>query len=219
MCGRLCVPSPILCAPRSNALPDTDDKQIRVPLKQFLHHEYCHDPDTVIIEELGLRHGFCRVDLAVVNGSLRGFEIKSDRDTFKRLGRQAETYNRVLDFITVVVGERHTNEILGVSPQWWGIQLAKCEPVDGIKFIQVREASQNPSPDKLAIAKLLWRQEALALLEKLGAAEGLRSKPRAFIYPRLAEVAGVNALRSYVRDRLRSRNDWRSGERQMSYDG
>lgn len=219
MYGRLCVPLPGSCAPRSNILPDTDDRQIRVPLRQFLCQEYCNDPDTVVIEELGLRHGFCRVDLAVVNGSLHGFEIKSDRDTFRRLARQAETYNRVLDFITVVVGERHANEIMGVPPPWWGIQLAKFDRLDGMKFIQVREPSENPSPDKLAIAKLLWRQEALAFLEKLGAAEGLRSKPRPLIYLRLAEVAGVDALRSYVRDRLRFRNGWRSGEQQMSCDG
>jgi hypothetical protein len=200
-------------------LPDTDDRQIRVPLRQFLCEEYCNDPDTVVIEELGLRHGYCRVDLAVVNGCLHGFEIKSDRDTFRRLARQAETYNRVLDFITVVVGERHAGEVLAVCPQWWGIQLAKFDRLDGMRFIQVREPSENPSPDKLAIAKLLWRQEALAFLEKLGAAKGLRSKPRRFIYFRLAEVSGIEALCSYVRDRLRDRNGWRSGERQMSCDG
>ena len=207
------------CAPRWNVLPDTNDKQIRVRLKQLLYRKYCNDPETVVLEELGLRHGFCRVDLAVVNGNLHGFEIKSDRDTFRRLARQAETYNRVLDFITVVVGERHADNALRVSPQWWGIQLAKCDRLDGVKFIRVREPSENPSPDKLAVAKLLWREEAITLLEQLGAADGFRCRPRRFIYPRLAEVAGIDALRSHVRDRLRSRKGWRSDERQMSSDG
>ena len=215
----LCVPLDSSGPTRSNVLPDTNDEQIRVRLRQLLYRRYCNDPDTVVLEELGLRHGFCRVDLAVVNGSLHGFEIKSDRDTFRRLARQAETYNRVFDLITIVVGERHADEALRVSPHWWGIQFARCDWLDGVNFTQVRDPSENPAPDKLAIAKLLWREEAVTLLEKFGAADGLGSKPRRFIYSRLAEVVGLDALRSYVRDRLRSRKGWRSDERRTSGDG
>jgi|SRR5271157_3247182 len=219
MCERFFVPSPSSCAPRLNTLPETNDKQIRVHLRQFLSRKYGNDPDTMVLEELGLRHGYCRVDLAVVNGSLHGFEIKSDRDTLKRLARQAETYNKVLDFITVVVGERHAEQAMRVSPQWWGIQFAKRDWRDGVHLIQVREPAENPSPDKLAITKLLWREEAITLLEQLGAADGFRSRPRSFVYSRLAEVAGIDAVRSYVRSRLRSRKGWRSDERQMSNGG
>lgn len=219
MCERLVLPLPGSCGPRLNTLPATNDKQIRAHLRQFLFRKYCNDPDTIILEELGLRHGYCRVDLAVVNGSLHGFEIKSDRDTFRRLARQAETYNKVLDFITVVVGERHAEQALRVSPQWWGIQFAKSDWGDGVHLIQVREPVENPSPDKLAITKLLWREEAITLLEQLGAADGFRSRPRRFVYSRIAEVAGIDAVRSYVRGRLRSRKGWRSDERQMSSGG
>jgi len=218
MCGRLCVPLPSSCAPSSSILPDTNDKQIRIRLRQFLHQNYCQDPDTVIIEELGLRHGFCRIDAAVVNGRLHGFEIKSDRDTFRRFVRQAETYNRVLDFVTVVVGERHAEKVMAVCPQWWGIQVAKCDG-RGMQLIQLRAPGENPAPDKLAITKLLWREEALALLEELGAADGVRSKPRRVIYSRLTEVARIDTIRSYVRLQLRSRKNWRvDGRRTLGDD-
>jgi len=216
MCERPGVPLPNSSSSHLNTLPETSDRLIRVYLRQFLSRKYCNDPDTVVLEELGLRHGYCRVDLVVVNGNLHGFEIKSDRDTLKRLARQVETYNRVFDLITIVVGDRHTEQALRVSPRWWGLQVAKRDSQDGVQLIQVREPIDNPSPDKLAIAKLLWREEAIELLEGLRAADGVRSCPRCFVYSRLAEVAEIDVIRSYVRDRLRYRKGWRSDERQMS---
>jgi hypothetical protein len=219
MCERLRIPLPSSAAPHVDTLPQSSDKQIRAQLRRFLSRKYANDPETTIVEELGLYHGYCRVDLAVINGSLHGFEIKSDRDTFRRLARQAETYNKIFDFVTLVVGERHAQEAVCISPQWWGIQFAEQHWRDGVGLMQVREPVENPSPDNLAIAKLLWREEALTLLEQLGAADGLRSRPRKFVYSRLAEVAAIDKVRSYVRDRLRSRKDWRSDERQMSSGG
>jgi hypothetical protein len=192
------------------------DDQIRSRLKGYLRTLYSNDPGTVILDELGLRHGYSRIDVVVVNGSLHGFEIKSDRDTFRRLARQAETYNRVLDFVTLVTGQRHADHALGTVPEWWGIQLAQGELHEGIHLVEVRKPSQNPAPDKLAIAKLLWREEALAFLEELGAADGFRYKPRRLVYSRLAEIVELDALRAHVRCRLRSRRGWRSGERQTS---
>jgi hypothetical protein len=44
----------------------------------------------------------------------------------------------------------------------------------------------------------------------LGAADGVRSKHRRIVYSRLAEVARIDTIRSYVRLRLRSRKDWRA---------
>lgn len=196
-----------------------NDEQIRCRLKRHLRTLYSNDPETVILNELGLRHGYSRIDVVVVNGSLHGFEIKSDRDTLRRLARQAETYDRVLDFVTLVTGQRHADQALSAAPEWWGIQLAKRGRRGGIHLIDVRKPSENPAPDKLAIAKLLWREEALNFLEELGAAGGFRSKPRRFIYSRLAEVAEINCLRERVRDRLRFREDWRSDEQRKPGDG
>ena len=61
------------------------DACIRDALKRELLYEYKDDRQTVIIEELGVQHGTSRIDLAVVNGVLHGFELKSDRDTLTRL--------------------------------------------------------------------------------------------------------------------------------------
>jgi hypothetical protein len=41
--------------------------------------------------------GSVRVDVAAINGEITGCEIKSTRDNFARLHRQAEAYSRVVD--------------------------------------------------------------------------------------------------------------------------
>ena len=66
----------------------------------------------------------------VVNGSLKGFEIKSDRDTLKRLGRQSEIYSKVFDTITLVTSECHLTPALDLIPAWWGIEIAFMDGAD-----------------------------------------------------------------------------------------
>ena len=78
------------------------DAEIRPALREHLLRRHASETDTVLIEELGLRRSHVRVDLAVVNGSLHGFEIKSDRDSLRRLARQVDLYSQVLDRATLV---------------------------------------------------------------------------------------------------------------------
>ena len=195
------------------------DSEIRTALKKDLMGSLAAANDTVILEEVGLRHGMVRVDLILLNGTLHGYEVKSDRDSLRRLPRQASTYNQVLDFITLVVGERHMKKAIAVVPDWWGIRLVKCKSGSNVEFSSVREPRENPSPDKLSIAKLLWRSEALGILEEMHAADGFRSKPRAVVYPRLIELLGMDELRARVRRQLRCRTDWRSGGQRTLSDG
>jgi len=52
--------------------------------------------DTLVVDELGLNHGECRADIAVINGHLVGYEIKSNKDSLRRLEGQVNSYNAVL---------------------------------------------------------------------------------------------------------------------------
>ncbi len=192
----------------------TTDHEIREILKARLFAAFREDPETLILEELGLKHGATRVDVVVVNGCLHGFEVKSDRDSLKRLPRQVKMYSEILDYVTLVVGQRHTAKAEPTIPSWWGIQVAEHDQDGKVRLHEVRQPLGNPAPDKLAIAKLLWRDEAISFLEEIGAADGIRSKPRRVVYARLAEVIPTEALRSRVRHQLKSRTDWRSGGQQ-----
>jgi hypothetical protein len=192
-----------------------NDHHIRAALKRKLLFRYLKDPEALVLDELGLRHGRVRADIVVVNSILHGFEVKSDRDTLKRLPDQARIYNAVFDRMTLVVGYRHAYKAIPMVPDWWGIKLVTMGSHGGIYFSDARLPRNNPSPDIHSIAKLLWRDEALALLEEIGAATGFRSKPRATIYAYLSKVANLELVHSRVCQQLRRRIGWRSAERQM----
>jgi len=190
-----------------------NDRLMRTAIKATLLARYRQDPETLILEELGLRHGAARVDIVVVNGMMHGFELKSDRDTLARLPDQVRVYSAVLDRVTLVVGCRRFEEAMRMVPDWWGLKLAEMGPHAAIHISDIRKPRKNPSPEAIAVAKLLWRDEAVALLDEISTADGIRSKPRAVIYSRLAELVDLDLLRSRVRRQLRRRRNWRSDER------
>lgn len=191
------------------------DPELRNAVKRSLLAPLCKDSTTLVIDELGLRHGAARIDIAVVNCDLHGYELKSDHDNLKRLPRQVGVYNSVLDRITLVVTEHHFTQAIQMIPSWWDVLLAETAPTGDIMFRIIRAGGMNPHISALAVAKLLWRDEALQLLKAHGAAEGLRSKPRQIIYGRLVELLDLHQIRTYVRDHLRARKDWRSVEPRM----
>ena len=95
------------------------DSDIRMALHGLLQARYGDDPNTLIRHEVGLCAGKRRIDVALVNGELAGYEIKSDEDTLIRLAGQAEVYSRVLDRVTLVTTEHHLDHALDVIPYWW----------------------------------------------------------------------------------------------------
>jgi hypothetical protein len=121
------------------------DFDIREPLHRWLQLEHAHDPTTKIIHELKLPRPSARADVAVVNGELAGFEIKSDADSLARLPRQIVSFNNVFDRICLVTTPRHKKSIGKKIPQWWGIIIAK-DKGDQISFVSARQSRLNPSP-------------------------------------------------------------------------
>lgn len=212
-CDKLRTPIPPLnitsMMGNSNFAP-TSDRLIRTALKKHLTVIHRGDIGTRIIEEFGVTHGAARVDIAVVNGSIHGFELKSDIDTLYRLPEQMLFYNSVFDRITLVVGKTHLYEAFKIIPEWWGVIIAKAVNRATVRFLNIREADENPARDSVSIASLLWRQEALDILEKRNQTKGIRSKPRRTIYERLANVLDQDTLRTEVRGCLFARGDWRS---------
>src|SRR5687768_7337045 len=51
------------------------DRDIRVALWCRLEAEHSDDPDTLMLDELSLWHGSTRIDLAVINGEIQGYEV------------------------------------------------------------------------------------------------------------------------------------------------
>ena len=182
-----------------------DDLTIRSALRSKLLADHAEEGDTALMEELGLCRGRVRVDLALVNGSLHGYEIKSDRDTLTRLETQSEIYMKVFDRLTIVVGSKHLSSIGTRLPEWWGI-LQAIQGGDGrlVRFRNVRRTKLNLQRDPRSLAELLWRDDAIRLLEEADV-RGVRSKPRRVVWDRLCDHFDVEEIATAVRVQLKVR--------------
>jgi len=185
----------------TDPLRDTD---IRPALRSHILDRLAGVDDTVILEEIGICRGQARADLAVVNGQLHGYEIKSDRDTPRRLAGQADFYSKVFDRATLVVGEKRIAEVQATVPDWWGI-LQLRPRTTGLLFKTIRRARSNPCRDPRSLVEFLWLGDAMALLEQRGVARGVRGRPRRFVWDRICENFGVDEIATAVRDHLKAR--------------
>lgn len=180
------------------------DSDVRHSVKAWLAGEYAHDDETRIVEEMGVWSGSVRIDITVINGSLSGYELKSDRDTLDRLPRQVAIYGRVFDFLSLIVGKRHAEKAEKLLPEWWGIKIAVAG-APKIELLSCREPSPNPSPDPYLIAELLRKDEAVGVLESLGMGKSWRSKKIRLLHERLANDLPLDDLRGHVRAVLKKR--------------
>ncbi len=194
------------------------DIDIRNKLLVNLRTIYANESDTRIIEEFELLNGVVRIDLAAINGSLNGYEIKSDRDNLKRLPLQQKIYSQFFDTVTIITGWPHTANVISKIPSWWGIWNV-IKDYDGIKFEIIRNPELNPCVVPQAIVQCLWRDEVLGILKDMGLAKGLLSKPRAILRQKLADEVPVEKLKTLVCRQLKVRHNWRLDPQQRKGDG
>src|SRR5713226_5576659 len=185
------------------------DGDVRRVLRDRLLATHAHDEGALLVEELGLCRGTVRVDLAIVNGILKGYEIKSERDTLVRLESQACIYSQVFDTVTLVVADRHLAAAEAIVPPWWGIEVATCDDASSVKLAVVRDEAANPSVDAHSLAQLLWRDEVIAILEQLSPSKSFSSKPRKVLWEYLVSAVPLPDLKGAVRDSIKSRTGWR----------
>ncbi len=184
------------------------DSDIRLSLRQHLATKFGNDPATLIVDEFSLCCGRVRADIAVINGEMKGFEIKSDADSLRRLTTQLTLYGKVFDTATIVVGPRHLDKVTELVPRWWGIVLATEDSSPTIKLECIRVEGRNPQVDPQALAQLLWRDEVLSHLRVRNLHKGLLRKPRKFIWEQLVKSFTAVELQGIVRSQLKSRKNW-----------
>lgn len=184
----------------------------------FLQNEHA-SPNTLILDEFGLEHGKCRADIAVINGHINGYEIKSGKDSLVRLNHQIEIYNAVFDHSTIVLEKCHLDETLNLAPKWWGIILVMESENKSVFFKTIREPNQNPLINDYSVAQLLWRNEAQEILKNLGVKGKQLNECRANLYHYIIDLIDSNTLRGLVREYLKKRQDWRDPELPFLYDG
>jgi hypothetical protein len=165
--------------------------------------------DVLIIDELGLAHAQSRIDLAVFNGHLHGYEIKSAADTLDRLPRQLAIYRSALQKLTLVVASRHLEAAEAIVPDWCGLTEIIDGPRGGMIFTSRRRAHVNPDLDPFMLAHLLWHPEAQDLLRARGASKAEVNVPRKRLYRMLADEIPVRELAPAVKAAMATRTGWR----------
>lgn len=196
----------------SRPLRDSDVRQAAYR-RLLTHAQAC--PDTLVIDELGLDHGSCRIDIAVINGHIRGVEIKAEADTLVRLPRQVAAYGQVVDKALLIVAPKHLESAIEMVPDWWGVMVAERGATQGVRFRRVRSERANKGIDALVLARLLWRPEAQDLLRVLGVPERELRAPREELYQRIVSLLPLKKLANAVRTALKSRTTWR-GQQPLS---
>lgn len=185
------------------------DIDVRIALRRSDLDRFANDGESRVVEEMGIFRGEYRIDAAVVNGHLHGYEIKSARDTLARLPAQAAAYGVVFDFVTLVAAAGHLDRAAALLPPWWGLRLA--EPTGTrVLLTEVRPATRNLSVDPYHVAQLLWKVEALELLDRHGGARGFRSKATFAIWRELTRRLALHELQGEVRAMLKLRQHWPS---------
>lgn len=97
------------------------EEQLKARLLNELRRVKRIGPNTVIASELPLGATGVRADLAYHARHLTGVEVKSDRDTLKRLHRQLPVYRQYFDRVILVVGTRHLDDAKAMDLE--GVEL------------------------------------------------------------------------------------------------
>lgn len=187
----------------------TNDTDIRAALYAKKLRSFRDAPRTIVVDELGLAHAKVRIDVAVINGCIHGYEIKSSLDTLDRLPTQLDLYAQCLEKLTIVCAARHLTKIDILAPPWAGIVVASKGVRGGIHFSTVRRTRFNLGIEAAQLAHLLWRNEAIELLKRLGVPEKTMRVPRKELYQALAQLMTISELTEAIREFMVLRPKWR----------
>jgi hypothetical protein len=192
------------------------DSVVRSAFHQRILKSEHDSSDTVVVDELGLKNGLVRADIAVLNGKLVGYEIKTNSDTLIRLPHQIQAYNEVFDNVYVITGDKHLENVLLSVPEWWGIYLV-TETEDGLyDFKRCRKAKKNREKDTMGLAQLLWKDEVIDILTSY-LNYTVRSKAtKEQLYDVLSNECSSAKLSTFVLQYLKSRQTWRINQSALS---
>lgn len=185
------------------------DSDVRQAVMRSVLSEHLVKKNTLVVEELGIEHGSFRVDIAVVNGFLHGYELKSQSDNLMRLPAQAAAYSRTFDRVTLVVDDSHYKESLEIIPAWWGVKVASKGTLGAVKIETTRSIEANPSVCLFTMSHLLWKSEAIEILDSLGVEKKALRQNRASLYELLVSHHEPTKLRQTIRAYLKNRKNWR----------
>lgn len=184
------------------------EAEIKKTLEQYLSRKGPLTQGSRILEEVSVSGGAARADLVNVS-ELHCYEIKSEKDSLKRLVSQGSKYMRVFNHVTLVTAKRHLEQALEIIPLSWGIILIPDRK--GAEFIEWRKADRNNKQEHTHVSSLLAKEECLNVLSLLGLEKGKKSQSLYQLQLFIAENFSLNQITDMVKSALEMRRDFRAG--------
>ncbi|HOV80192.1 MAG TPA: sce7726 family protein [Bacillota bacterium] len=171
--------------------------------------EFISDPNCVVVHEMDVCFGCARIDIAVINGQIHGYEIKSECDNLERLTSQRDYYNKIFDTITLVISEDHYFKAVEIIPKWWGLYCITKSNV-GASLKIMRSPGKNNQIKAFYLTQVLWKEELCELLKLNGLSKGIRNKTRYELGKIASQRVENKNIASFVRDKLKNRKSWKA---------
>lgn len=159
--------------------------------------------DAVLINEMVVANWSRRADLAVANGRLWAFEIKSDLDTLVRLKGQVETYQQRFDKVVVVTTERYASRAAAMLPDSVGLWIVEPINESGGKVRVVRPGRVVEVRERAALLGFLLKTELVSLLRAEAKSASIELHRRE-LEKRASELP-VSTIRRFVISSLKAR--------------
>jgi hypothetical protein len=192
---------------------EVEAKMLELDVRRLLYRTEVKEqlkkhPQSRVINELELLNGQARVDVAIINSALHGYEIKSASDNLQRLNDQQLAYRKVFERMTLVADEKHVEKAVKKVPANWGLIAVGVK--EGKPYAdEIWPARKNPDVEKLALAQLLWRDEAMELLEYFELLAGYRRARRKMLWQTIAKSLTYDQIQAFVCYKLKARKNWR----------
>ena len=185
------------------------DSDIRTVMRQMLRSRF--DNDSRFAEEMILATDRApRIDMAVINGAMHGFEIKSDVDTLRRLQSQIDSYSAIFDYLTLIVALRYRTAAEDLLPEWWGLSVAQCDK--DVTICPVRQPKRNGNIETDALLRLLRRPELERLLTTNGFCGNIRSLKCYEMDEYARTTIPQERIQEHVRLSLKRRKYWKAAQ-------
>jgi hypothetical protein len=190
------------------------DQLVRKAFHETILKSAHDDAGSFVVDELGLKNGEIRADIAVLNGILVGYEIKTENDTLTRLPSQIEAYSDVFDKAFIIVSLNHLDKAVNKIPAWWGVY--SIETKDNIySFECIRKAKINKKQNTFSLAQLLWKAEALQVANELLRHNINPRTSKHEVYDIISSTCSSRKLSKIVIKYLKQRENWRIDRKQL----
>lgn len=188
-----------------------NDRDIRTCLYAAIGDYFKNDASTRLVDEMQICNGVARIDVAAINGSLHGYEIKSERDTLERLPGQAAEYNKVFDYIYCVCAQKYLEKMTSLVPLWWGVYAVENRSGNA-HLTLARPPERNRCLDAFSLLQFLNKDELvlLGIQKALGTKSALTKSPKYLLWESFSELLDVETISEYVRVTMKAREAWRT---------